>query len=151
MSKLEKLIIEIESKITFHEKVNTKVSDASIGWQIEHVLLTLNLIVNALQKPRTEYKWSFKLPRLLVFTLNKIPRGRAKAPKVVQPQESITIESINKQLVLAKQNIKLLETLNKNLFFEHPYLGHMRLKQTEKFLYIHSKHHLKIINDINKA
>ena len=27
-----------------------------------------------------DYKWKFKLSRILIFTLGKIPRGKAKAP-----------------------------------------------------------------------
>jgi hypothetical protein len=148
MSKLNQILNELENKLEKSEMTNPVVSAASVGWQIEHVLLTINMIVSALQNPRVSYKWSFKFPRLIVFTMNKIPRGRGKAPKVVQPKADFDLENIKKQFETARENIKLLETLDKNLFFEHPYFGHLKVKQTEKFLIIHSKHHLDIINDI---
>lgn len=151
MQNLENLIQNLESKIVHFEKVSETVSASTVGWQIEHSLLTINMIVSALQNPRTEYKWSFKMPRLIVFTLKKIPRGKAKAPNRVIPQDNITIDSINKQLILAKENVKLLDTLNADLFFEHPFFGHLKVKQTKKFLAIHTNHHLNIIEDIIKV
>jgi hypothetical protein len=149
MIKLEDLIHELESKIDKYNVVNLDVSPAAVGWHIEHTLLTINMIINALQHPRIEYKWSFNFNRILVLDiLNSIPRGRARAPKIVQPQNAATKESIHKQLEISKENIKILDSLDKNLFFEHPYFGHLKINQTNKFLKIHTKHHLSIINDI---
>lgn len=150
MPKLEQLLKNLEYKISEHETINATISTVSVGWQIEHILLTINGVVDALQNPRTAYKWSFRLPRILVFGMNKIPRGKAKAPKKVQPKGSFDVMNIKKQFETARKNIQLLQTLDKNLYFEHPFLGHLKLKQTKKFLEIHTKHHLKIIDDITQ-
>ncbi|MEO6537569.1 MAG: hypothetical protein ABIT07_13030, partial [Ferruginibacter sp.] len=84
----------------------------------------------------------------LVYSLNKIPRGRAKAPKVVQPVGEINAEDITGILQQTKLNINSLKDMKDNHYFAHPYFGKLNLKPTIKFLRIHTHHHLKIINDI---
>lgn len=79
MNKLENLITELETNIPFFEMTNPVISAGSVGWHIEHTLLTLNGISTLLiQSDPAEYKWRFKLGRLLIFSLKKIPRGRSQ-------------------------------------------------------------------------
>lgn len=150
MNKLNNLVQELESNIANHELLNNAVSESPVGWHIEHSLLTINLIIGALQHSNPNlYKWEFKLPRLLVFTTGKIPRGRAKAPKVVVPKQYDS-QSLNQHIFKANEQLKALALISKDHFFEHPYFGHLKQKQTIKFLKIHTQHHLDIINDIVK-
>ena len=86
----------------------------------------------------------------MVFTTGKIPRGKIRAPKVVTPFDVATAEELKSKIEIAKNNISKLNNLPKNSFFKHPFLSNLNLKQTEKFLAIHTKHHLKIIEDILK-
>ena len=86
--------------------------------------------------------------KTLIFTLGKIPRGKGKAPKVVQPKEDVTQALLTEDIVKAKENIATLSNGHKNQYFLHPYFGHLNVRPTIKFLKIHTKHHLNIINDI---
>lgn len=96
MDKLEELIKILERKTHNWEKFNPEISGSPVGWHIEHSLLAVNNIITALQNSDPEnYIWKFNPTRVLVMTLNKIPRGKAKAPKSVQPEDSITIEILN--------------------------------------------------------
>jgi hypothetical protein len=45
MQNLQNLISQLESKIPFYEKTNPSVSNATVGWQIEHSLKTIYQIV----------------------------------------------------------------------------------------------------------
>jgi hypothetical protein len=149
MEGLQKLLIELECKIPEHELLNSSVSKSSVGWHIEHILLTFNLVVESISKSNpNNYKRSFNFNRLLVFTLNKIPRGKVKAPKPVRPQEDFTMESLISHLEKATTNLEKLSTLSSTHYFEHPFLGQLNLKSTIRFLKLHTNHHLTIIKEI---
>ena len=151
MKTLDPLLKEIEILIPKQELLMEKVSTAAIGWHIEHSLLTINAIIDQLKRSNPEdYKWKFNFTRTLVFTINKIPRGRAKAPKVVQPKSSITMETLKLHFNNTKENITALQKLQINNHFEHPFFGKLNLKPASKFLYLHTNHHLKIMKDIAK-
>ena len=62
MEKLNQLIAELESKITYNETVNLEASTGSVGWHIEHSLKTIDQIVTACKTSNpNEYKWKFNL------------------------------------------------------------------------------------------
>lgn len=143
------LIATLEEKIPMMDQEQTKISAAKVGWHIQHSLMVVNSIINGLKQsdPNT-YQWKFNLNKTLIFTLGKIPRGKGKAPKVVQPKELITKDMLLESVEKAKNSVEALSSVQKNQYFLHPYFGHLNVKPTVKFLKIHTKHHLKIINDI---
>jgi len=150
MHKLLKQIKELESIIPNQEDYNPEISKSNVGWHIEHILLTNKMIIEAVEKSNpANYIWSFKLSRILVFTINKIPRGRAKAPKVVAPK-TYDEQTLLEHLKIVTLKIQGLENMSSDKYFDHPYFGNLRLNKTIKFLEIHTKHHLEIINDIIK-
>jgi hypothetical protein len=109
----------------------------------------LNRITDFLTKSNPkEYKWKFNFLRLVVLTVKKIPVGRAKSPEIVQPKGDINSNRLHIHLSETRNKIKELESLTDDRFFEHPFFGKLKLQQTIDFLEIHTKHHLKIINNI---
>lgn len=149
---LSRLVVTLEENIPMMYRVNTAISTATVGWHLQHSLLVINSIINGLkQSDPTSYSWKFNLNRTFIWTIGKIPRGKGKAPKVVIPKEEITNALITDSLSKAKENIASLVSAQKNQYFLHPYFGQLNLKPTIKFLKIHTKHHLDIINDIVKA
>jgi len=151
MSQLSALIKELEQRIPDLEKEAPKVSASAVGWHIEHSLLTINAIIAAMGKsdPK-DYQWKFSFPRLLVFTINKIPRGRAKAPVHVQPKTVFTSATLKEHVDRTVEKLNDLNGLQAKQFLIHPYFGKLNVKQTIKFLGIHTRHHIAIINDIIK-
>jgi hypothetical protein len=151
MEKLNNLINELEQHILFLDKTNTAVSRASVGWHIEHSLKVVTQIINAAEKSNPEtYKWRFNIKSALVLSLNTIPRGKGKAPKIVIPEGNITSDSLKHHVDQARLMIKNIERFHSNNYFKHPYFGDLNVKPTKKFLGIHTNHHLKIIKDIIK-
>ncbi len=152
MKQLFKLITQLESSIPDYEKTNASVSQSTIGWQIDHSLLVLIGVINELKKSNPDnYKWKFNKTRLLLTIINTIPRGKAKAPNSVNPSDNITIEGLILKMELAKKQITDLEKLPAHSYFTHPIFGDLKLKSALWFLKLHTRHHLKIIQDIQKG
>lgn len=152
MEKLLKLIKQLEKNIPNYAKQQTAISAANVGWHIDHSLLVFVRIITAMETSDPAlYKSSFNLKKLLVYTFNKIPRGKAKAPKTVEPVGDIVPEKLMTEVDAVFKKIKALNNLQRHHHFNHPYFGKLNLKETNKFLAIHTNHHLKIINDIMKA
>lgn len=86
------------------DKVNTSVSSANVGWHIEHSLLVIIKMISALTaSDPAQYKWKFNLARAIVFTINKFPRGKGKAPDAVNPKQ---IEKTDFDALFTKQEKK---------------------------------------------
>ncbi len=152
MQKLERLVHTLENKISYLETLNPEVSKGSVGWHIEHVLLTINEIVKAIERSNPkEYKAKFSLAKLWIFSLKKIPMGRIRAPESVRPADNFTNESIKKHFAITYNSISQLDHLEKNNFFTHPFFGHLNIKSSRKFIHIHTNHHLNIIDKILMA
>ncbi|MBP9849709.1 MAG: DUF1569 domain-containing protein [Flavobacterium sp.] len=150
MQELHKLLNQLESDISSFEKVNLAVSSGSVGWHIEHSLKTIDQIVTACKNSNpSNYQWRFNFNRFLILTIaKKIPRGKAKAPKIVRPEGEISSETLGLSLSKVKENLMDWKDLDKNTHFPHPFFGILNKKETENFLALHTKHHLMIIKDI---
>ncbi len=152
MRNLPVLINELETKLPFIEQKKESVSQATVGWHIEHSLLALIKMISAVEHSNpADYKWKFNIKRTVVLLLDKFPRGRAKAPASVKPGEVINNNSIAPLLLKAKQKAESFEKLSKDKFFTHPVFGDLRVKQARRIIAIHTRHHIKIINDILSA
>ena len=151
MKNLDAILPELANYITHHNQSNKAISEVSVGWHIEHSLLVIKQITSTVAQSEPKlYKYKFNISRFFVFLSKTIPRGKAKAPKVVIPVEEITIETLQESLKNTYQAIAYLKDCQEHQYFMHPFFGQLNKKQTIKFLAIHTEHHLKIIRDILK-
>jgi hypothetical protein len=149
MLPLQSLINELETKIEHSEKLNISISKAPVGWHVQHSLIVLLQIINAMEKSDpAEYRYKFSMMKFIVYTLNKIPRGKAKAPEVALPKEKMNMDEMKQNIEQLKTRLAVLDTLQPDNYFRHPYFGNLNLKAAIKMLKLHTKHHLHIINDI---
>lgn len=149
---LNKLLEELEANIVHKELIDTNVSNASVGWHIAHTYMTVYAISEALKRSNpAEFKFIFKPLKYVVFAMNKIPRGKGKAPSVVQPNSTVNEEYLLTLKEKTKLQLQALNSLPPNHYFPHPYFGNLKLKQAIRFLHIHTNHHLKIVRDIMKS
>lgn len=149
MEELRNQLIELENQIQNQEEFNLMVSKSSVGWHIEHSLLVMNLTIESIQKTNPQnYKWTFNFKRFIVFMINKIPRGKIRAPKIVQPIVEFNEDSLKNHLGKVRDNLEKLTALSPNNYFAHPFMGNLNLKSTIRFIKLHTQHHISIIKDI---
>jgi len=143
----------IKSRIPHYEVKAESVSKATTGWQLDHSMRVLCGVVGALKysEPK-EYKWKFSLPRTYVFMRGGIPRGAGRVPKEVKKsEEPISVESLQEMYEKSMKRLKELEQFSSNQFFKHPLFGDLKLKKSKRFIEIHTRHHILIVRDIEKA
>lgn len=142
---------EMEQYVPFLECRDPLVSQVSVGWHLSHSFEVINKVCAALETSNPEdYKSEFSLSRIMVFTMGRFPRGKAKAPKNVMPNGEINPERLSLQLDDVKVNLSKFESLQKNNYCNHPYFKQLNRNQSKRLLEVHTKHHLKIIRDILK-
>ncbi len=148
MRKLKVYLSELEVYSEYAETKHLLVSSATVGWHVEHTLLVIIKTIDAIKNSDPHnYKWRFNLARFIVFSINKIPRGKGKAPEIVQPEKQ---ENINFNKLLDRTRVALndFKNFHPNQFVKHPVFGLLNKKQAGILLDIHTRHHLLIINDI---
>jgi len=69
MKSLLTLINELENKLPFIAQKKEAVSQATVGWHIEHSLLALVKMISAVEHSNpADYKWTFNIKRSIVFS-----------------------------------------------------------------------------------
>ena len=103
MNSLNNLLLQLENHIPNFEKTNSKISNSTIGWQIDHCLLVINGVMSQIEISNpTEFQSKFNFNRFMVFTTGKIPRGKIRAPKVVTPFDVATAEELKSKIKKCK-------------------------------------------------
>ena len=142
-------MLELAQVITYSDKIKTSISYVGVDWHIDHSLKVILEAGNILKKSNPEnYKLDFNLIRDYIFSKGSIPRRKGKAPKFVVAKDKIHQNDLNEQFLKAKKLLKEIEILPPYSYFEHPYFGLLNLKNSIRFLEIHTVHHLKIIREI---
>ncbi len=149
MKKVEAQLKELSELLKFYNDSNKTVSEAAVGWHIEHSLLVIKQITSTVaQSDPILFKSKFNFNRYWVFLFAYIPRGKAQAPRVVIPSDELTVNLLEDSIKQTYQALVYLKDCEVNQYFMHPFFGALNRDQTIKFLFIHTKHHLKIIKDI---
>ena len=109
MQNLHLLVNQLESNISQFETTNNSVSGGSVGWHIEHSLKTIDQIITACKNSNPlNYQWQFNFKRFLIMSIaKKIPRGKARAPKIVRPEGEINQKTLTVSFSKVKENMKI--------------------------------------------
>ena len=143
-------IAELESFINKGDLFHSAVSNKGTYWHIAHSLQVLSGITEVLKNSNpSDYHPKFSWTKLLIMNTCYIPRGKGRAPQHTLPQDKITKEELLVHLKKAKDATSDLKDLPSGKTFKHPLFGWLNLKDTSRFMKIHTHHHLKIIRNIN--
>lgn len=143
------IVEELSTYLKYSDALNTDISNWSVGAHIEHSTKVISSVCKAIElSDPKDYKPKFNLTKTILLSLNWFPRGKAKAPKAVQPTLSSDPEVLKEYLQKADERLKTLQGLAKNRFFKHPIFGLMNVKESKKFIALHTHHHIKIIKEI---
>jgi hypothetical protein len=149
MKSLDNLLQELESKLPLMQKQDPAVSEASVGWHIEHSILAAIKMINAVAHSEPDkYRWRFNWRRSVIFATGRIPRGKARAPKAVMPESAADAATLTAQFATLRDKLHHMSLLKPQHFFEHPFFGPLHVRHTQRAIQLHTDHHLKIINDI---
>lgn len=152
MNQILNKIDELGRLLEQENALNETVSSASVHWHADHSLRAIiGMSTAALESNPDEYKWRFNKLRTLVFTLNKIPRGRGKAPKISISKNEVDANETLLLVAKAKQRINEFSQLSPRHFYQHHLFGALNKRRTKKMIRLHTDHHLKIIADISKV
>ena len=151
MNRLLSLIQDLNKSLKEKDLLAPSISNKSVLWHVEHSTLVIKSIYQSLKESDpSDYRYTFTPIWLIVKWSKNIPRGKGKSPNHVVPQEKINIDQLNQRLKHIPTLLSEAEQLPFNSFFKHPVFGTLNKKQAFKFIYIHTLHHYKIIQDIIK-
>ncbi|MGI8906708.1 MAG: DinB family protein [Candidatus Sumerlaeaceae bacterium] len=142
-------------------RTTARSSQWSVQQHIEHLALAgevmLTRIESSVGLPPEQQVTKGKLKPIgrLILTLHRIPRGKGKAPDFTLPRGTQT-ELLRQRLERLKTRIdgvasRLDDVKVSKHRTTHPVLGDFTPSQWLRFLKIHQKHHLDIIQEIEKA
>lgn len=142
----------IESYLDRRDALAPEVSAVPVAWHLDHMLKMVTAIHSVLKSSDpADYSYQIKPMRTLVFTMGRFPRGVAESPSSVRPPDIILTAAIREQLAGARALLPTFSALQKQQFFDHFVFGSLNRRRTVKFINIHTRHHLRIIDDILKV
>jgi hypothetical protein len=152
MKSLKEQLNQLEQLIDKATIEAPTVSKQPIGWHVEHALKIIVGICKQLQQadPQQYKKPTFNLAKEVIITTGKIPRGLGRAPKHTLPEGAPDAERLRKLHKTAIEEVSTIPQQHELAYFQHPLWGHFKRDKVERFLRIHTNHHLKIADDILK-
>lgn len=152
MESLQQQLDTIEKYLLKEDSFNAEISKKSTYWQLDHVLQVIQKVTSstASSDPK-EYSPKRNPLKSFIMITGFIPRGKGKAPKQVIPQHDANQKELLELYNNTKEIAKQWDTIKKDQFFTHPSFGDMKSKAAQRFLRIHTHHHLKIVKDIAAA
>jgi hypothetical protein len=140
---------ELQEYVPRAAERDADVSGWSVGMHIQHVSLAMVAVCQSLvaSKPPAP-RSGLNLVRSIVFTSGRIPRGRAKSPDPAVPSEGVTEEELRSLLAESERQLQTARAAPPDRWFRHFAFGVMERDRTLRFLEIHNRHHLRIVQDI---
>ena len=151
LERIQCALEDLEAHLGSWDLNSSRISDWSVGQQIEHVLkATSTFTVLTLRNRQPDGTGFQKQLKGLVLKRDSFPRGVAKAPDISLPGEDTPKAALPSLLLETRNRLERLDTVSSSAVVHHPHLGEMKRDEAVHFMAIHLEHHLSIIKDIVK-
>ena len=128
------------------------VSKWSVGMHVQHCGLAMNEVCRSLVSSEGPPPPSgFNLVTSAIFLTGRIPRGRGKSPEQAIPGEGVTPDELETILGESERWLEKVGQVSADHWFRHFAFGVLDRERTLKFIRIHNRHHLRIVQDILRA
>jgi hypothetical protein len=139
-----------------------RVSAWSVGQQVDHLARVGVEVARGLSEvaatgtfPTHATDATTTVTGMALLRLGWIPRGVAKAPRSVTPDASPGTEEIRGRIaeirsILARLRDDIAAVERASARRKHPYFGGLTAASWVRFLWVHQRHHLKIVRDIRR-
>lgn len=128
------------------------VSGWSVGMHVEHLCLAMIAVFGALVASEPPVpRQRFNLITAAVFATGRIPRGRGKSPAQAVPRQGVLKDALVPMLDESERWFERARQCSSDQWFRHFAFGIMDRDRTIRFMGIHNRHHLRIIQDILRA
>jgi hypothetical protein len=146
---MDRTLDDLRAMVTHADVSAPSVSQWNVGMHVHHCGLAMMNIGRGLAKSTSPVPPERRsVPRLIVFTLGRIPRGRARNSAASAPTPSIPPEELLSLLDQSAKAVEAAKNLGRDAWITHPIFGPLRRDDALKFVRIHNRHHLKIVSDI---
>lgn len=129
---------------------NHPVSGWSASEHLDHTLKVATSILKVIREPKDEVLKPFNLVGRIVLALGYIPRGRGKSPKslVGTPARAEQLRSAAAEVNALLAAMPADRMKGDRRVVMHPYFGGLNPARALRFAVIHTRHHLKIVDDV---
>jgi hypothetical protein len=151
---MDALLRQIEDRITRPDRTAPAVSAWSVHRHLDHTALSalhMARLIRDLGAGRGESSGRPKLTGRVVLLTGWIPRGKGKAPDFTAPAESVDAARVREMVEEVRAILAEDGSPRGKLRAPHPLLGSFTARQWRRFLTVHTRHHLKIVRDIDAA
>ena len=151
MTEIGELIARPEHELFASREAISKWSAAQ---HLDHSLKVCSAVLGSILEPSGSLPRGINFLGRLVLSLGWFPRGRGESPQSLRgtsatPQEiEASVGDIRRFLEMVDEH--RVEAA-KDPIVRHPYFGGLTASQALRFLVIHNRHHLRIINEVMKV
>ncbi len=145
-------VADLRAAVANADVVATDVSAWSVGMHVHHCGRAMSQICDALgaSKPPPPPSKIGLVPSM-ILRAGRIPRGKGKASASILPREDVTPVELGALLDDCERKLADAVRLDQQAWFRHPVFGTLDRDGALRFVGIHNRHHVRIIEDILAA
>lgn len=129
------------------------VSAWSASEHIDHSLKVAASILKVIRDPKEEVAKPFSMIGRIVLAVGYIPRGKGRSPKslVGTPAKAEELRAASADVNALLASMPPDRWRHQRRIVMHPYFGGLDPARAIRFAVVHTRHHMKIVDDVLRA